>query len=69
MYSICIETYKTIPETFNLEFDDAITYTKKKVGTSATVLVIQEGIYTLKSLEKQIQKGNDTDGINIKIRV
>ena len=69
LYSIFIETYKTIPETFNLEFDGAITYTKRNVGTSATVLVIQKGIYTLKSLEKQIQKGNDTDGIDIKIQV
>ena len=69
LYSIFFETYKTIPETFNLEFDGAITYTKKTVGTSATVLVIPKGIYTLKSLEKQIQKGNDTDGINIKIQV
>ena len=39
------------------------------MGTSATVLVIPKGIYTLKSLEKQIKKGNDTDGINIKIQV
>ena len=39
------------------------------MGTSATVLVIQERIYNLKSLEKQIQKGNDDDGINIKIQV
>ena len=32
LYSIFIETYKTIPETFNLEFDGAITYTKKRWG-------------------------------------
>ena len=66
LYSIFIETYKTIPDTFNLEFDGAITYT---TGTSATVLIIPKGIYTLKSLEKQIKKGNDIDGINIKIQM
>ena len=27
LYSIFNETYKTIPETFNLEFDGDITYT------------------------------------------
>ena len=37
--------------------------------TSAAVLVIQEGMYTLKSLEKQIEKGNDDDGINITIQI
>ena len=68
MYSIFIETYKTIPDTFNLEFD-AITYNKKITGTSATVLIIPKGIYTIKSLEKQIKKGNDIDGINIKIQM
>ena len=39
------------------------------MGTSATVLVIQEVIYTLKSLEKKFKKGNDTDGIDIKLQV
>ena len=57
LYSIFIETYKTIPETFNLEFDGAITYTKKTVGTSATVLVIPKGIYTLKKPRKTNSKG------------
>ena len=69
LYSIFIETYKAIPETFNLEFDGVITYTKKTTGTSAIVLIIPKGIYTLKSLKKQIQKGNDIDGINIKIQM
>ena len=66
--------YLYLPETFNLEVDGAVTYTKKitgtgGTGTSATVLVIPKGLYTLKSLEKQIKKGNDADGINIKIQV